>query len=539
MSEPILHLVSTLCEDLDSPQSREVRSLIAAGDFGSLVKLKTDPSRYVRSSDYLRDAAATSILRKCAGLQTGINTAEVAKAGFFTAERQCYKTNRRLEQLLHDAREGTSELRIVQFLDDVKKLISVWLGPLPRELSMARFGPGATLEDRGRLTTIPDKLSSRPTSTYAARALLPMWWQTAWARSLVSGYSYRSDPKTVKGNRFTTVPKDATKDRGIAIEPSINVFFQLGVGKVLRNRLKRIGIDLEEGQSLHRAAARTASVSRRYATIDLSSASDTVATRLVQWVLPQPWLDLLDSLRSPMTNVDGVWHLLEKFSSMGNGFTFELETLIFAAIATVASRQVCDKVEIGVDILVYGDDIIVPSESTQEVLAALRFCGFTPNSEKTFFAESPFRESCGGDYFKGADVRPHFLKELPYEPQHWIALANGLRRLGHRLGGFGPHNPVWRSWRLALDQIPRPIRDCRGPAELGDVVIHDDQIKWRVRVSDSIRYLKAYVPVTRPVPLYHWLPDIQLAAALYGVPSDGPRPRGSVSGYKVKELAYS
>jgi hypothetical protein len=333
------------------------------------------------------------------------------------------------------------------------------------------------------------------------------------------------------------VPKDATKDRGIAIEPSINVFFQLGVGKCIRARLNRIGIDLRRGQSIHVREAREASLRKTHATIDLSSASDTVCTELVKWLLPHPWWELLDTLRSPATLIGGRWHILEKFSSMGNGFTFELETLIFLALSTAVSRGRYGPSQ---GILVYGDDIIVPGEIFQDTLAALKFCGFTPNKRKTFAAESRFKESCGGDYFDGEPVRAHYLKDIPTSPSELFSLANGLRRLGLQFGPFNARNPVFQSWKVVLDSIPTRYRWLRGPAELGDIVIHDAPENYQVpQAVDSIWYWKCLKPVQVRLDWHHWHPNIQLAAALYGVPSSGIIPRGEPSKVVVSTVPFS
>ena len=139
--------------------------------------------------------------------------------------------------------------------------------------------------------------------------------------------------------------------------------------------------------------------------------------------LPEDWFEVLDALRSPMTHVrDDVvgkeaWVRLEKFSSMGNGFTFELETLLFAAITEVT----CDNADarLGSGIWVYGDDIIYPSVHASAVASALRWCGFIPNKTKSF-STGPFRESCGGDYFLARNVRSYYIKDNPHEPSDWI-----------------------------------------------------------------------------------------------------------------------
>lgn len=184
---------------------------------------------------------------------------------------------------------------------------------------------------------------------------------------------------------------------------------------------------------------------------------------------------------------------LEKFSSMGNGFTFELETILYRTLAaTVCGRS---------SVSAFGDDLIVLSDMFRDVLATLRFFGFTPNEKKTF-GEGPFRESCGGDFFNGKPVRAHYLKELPNEPQHWIKLHNGLCRVGDN----GIH--LGAALYFCQDQVPNHIRACKGPKQLGDIVFRDDEVEPTFRHYQTVvngtkhknsptYFYRAYVPVIR------------------------------------------
>lgn len=175
------------------------------------------------------------------------------------------------------------------------------------------------------------------------------------------------------------------------------------------------------------------------ATIDLSSASDTVAASLVRAIVPLDWLHLFEVARSEYSNVEGEEIRLAKFSSMGNGYTFELESLLFYSICKavgVESPQV------------FGDDIIVPQGQSQCVIDALVCLGFSVNEDKTFL-EGRFFESCGVDSFDGKDVRPFFLKGK-YETFDFavVRIANAIRVYCHRLmagdGCDGRYRVVWK-----------------------------------------------------------------------------------------------
>jgi hypothetical protein len=92
---------------------------------------------------------------------------------------------------------------------------------------------------------------------------------------------------------------------------------------------------------------------------------------------------------------------------MGNGFTFELESLIFFALCYGVKTEVEAREAI---ISVYGDDIIVSNCMTPLLLTILRDVGFEVNVDKTF-TEGYFYESCGRHFFKNEEVTPVFQKE--------------------------------------------------------------------------------------------------------------------------------
>jgi len=548
--------IFTLCEDLASPVSLGVYLRVKHGCWDDLALMRVDPKHYLGAEAYWRDNQCASILRKCQDLPTTFDRKAKAVENFWLSERQCFRTNNRLRSYLYGKAYAPEDERIYCFLQRVRKIVARLLGPCP-DLLDGRFGPGATYGDRGQLCTVPDKMSSRPTLTRDAAWFMFPWTGTAWAKACAS----RSrDPEFIRGNRFTTVPKDCVKDRGIAVEPSINLFYQLAYGKLLKGRLFRAGLDLLNAQTIHKRVACEASIRGHFATIDLSNASDTVSKALVELLLPTEWFGVLADLRSPYTLVGKQWVLLEKFSSMGNGYTFELETVLFLAIS-MASMEAAGVDPIpGENVWVFGDDILVPTACTQGVLAVLRYLGFTPNEKKTF-SDGPFRESCGGDYFNGVDVRPHFLEEFPREPQQIIALANGLRRVGRANGlTSARHSLLSRTWFRILDALPSHVRRLRGPQDLGDLCIHDDEERWQTRWRHSIRYIGCYRPARfKRIGWKHFDASVVLASALYGVDSGAPSsirtaagnnatsahslegvtPRDAVLGYKVGWVPFS
>jgi len=99
---------------------------------------------------------------------------------------------------------------------------------------------------------------------------------------------------------------------------------------------------------------------------------------------------------------------LSMFSTMGNGFTFPLMTLLFTVILDEFLRERGDRYTPYRD-GVFGDDIILPNTWSTEFVHLLEEIGFSVNLDKSF-TTGFFRESCGGDYYHGFDTRGIYLK---------------------------------------------------------------------------------------------------------------------------------
>lgn len=114
-------------------------------------------------------------------------------------------------------------------------------------------------------------------------------------------------------------------------------------------------------------------------------------------------------------------------STMGNGFTFPLMTLLFCC-AVRATYDVmgypCDARRD--DFAVFGDDIIVRKDCYAFITRMLNKLGFVVNDAKSF-SEGPFRESCGHDYFRGVFCRGVYVKSLETVSRVY-SLVNRLAR---------------------------------------------------------------------------------------------------------------
>ena len=541
LSQDVLHIVLSKMEALDCAHSLSVAILVRSECWEDIAKMAVNPVDFLHPREYFVAAQAVAFLKKAKFLPTNREEVEARTLQkWWECERTCFRTNRRLSPLCDGFTAGN------QRLDDYVRRCQVkmksLLGRCPGVEDLTpRFGPGSTVSDRSTMSTVPDKLSSQVTLTWSAVPLLTAFGRSAWGRG-----SRKDDLIEVRGGIFFTVDKTAAIRRSCEKQPAFNVAFQLPIGKWMRGRLSRVGIDLDYGEVTHKALAKQASLDGRSATIDLTSASDCSAESAVRLMLPHDWFELLDRARTRFTQVNGKWVLTEKFSAMGNGFSFELETAMFL----VAICALDDSLEPGKNVFVYGDDIIVPSEWSHAVLGALSWWGYLPNKEKTF-TSGEFRESCGGDFFRGVDVRPYYWKENISEPARLISLANGLRRTYQKatVTGTPQERSIRKVWFGVLDRIPSHIRTCRGPEDLGDIVICDELSRWDIRVKDSIRYVRTWSPVKyRKVFLERFHVDVQWASLLYGVVLSGNAkddssrfivPRDGVTGYGRRWVPFS
>lgn len=307
------------------------------------------------------------------------------------------------------------------FLLHAAKLVRKVLGKLPDDLlDRGSFSGGASTSIRRGVGTLAKKFCGQPDVTPEAWPLLQMQVETTlWGLLNPSA----SQPRFVKGNILFTVPKTSVIDRVACKEPDLNVYGQKAVGDYIRKRLlRKAHINLND-QSINQELARIGSIDGSLATIDLSSASDSLTSALVMWLLPSDWYALLSALRSPKTFIDGKSHVNAMFSSMGNGFTFELESLIFWAIA----KTIQVRTKTYGRISVYGDDIIVPAGCAGLLVQVLHWCGFKTNVDKTFI-KGPFRESCGKHYYRGLDVTPFYLRRPIRDVSDLILFLNQYRQ---------------------------------------------------------------------------------------------------------------
>lgn len=431
--------LSQECAALGGPMSKSLNDLIQKGAWREVSDFKFD---YVtldesQTTDVLYARQIKALIEKSEWLEMGYERRREAELKFIAAEHDCLTTNTRLWS-------ERPKWDVGGVLYTAQRIIASILGPVPsyEDLSFV-FGPGASTNVVGRVASFRTKLAAPMQCSQGLLesvgdflAEFPLWCD---AVAVAHSEESVTVPVQIQPARLSFVAKTSKTDRAICVEPSLNALGQKGVGTYMKRRLSLFGVDLRN-QKVNQDLALRGSIDGSLATVDLSSASDTVSYSLVMSLLPSDWFSLLDRFRSERVEYQGVTIELEKFSSMGNAYTFELESLIFYAL----SLAVCDSLDLVGEpifekgrlkkrswpISVYGDDIIVPVGAIDLLYETLRWCGFTVNTEKSFHTGG-FRESCGADWFFGMDVRPWYLKKEVSERLLFVA-HNFFMRRGER-----------------------------------------------------------------------------------------------------------
>lgn len=304
----------------------------------------------------------------------------------------------------------------------------------------------------------------------------------------------------------SVAPKTADIGRTFFTQPAVSLWGQKGVGSLIERRLRQLyNLDLTKQEGVNQLMAQEGSFSQKFATIDSTSASDTISREgLCREILPKHMFKMLDFFRCKSVQIPGKGRVrLGMMSEMGNGFNFPLQTLIFSCVIRATYRQAGLKPAMCGDLAspgawgVYGDDMIVVGHLAPRVLRYMELCGFLPNRSKTY-VEGRFRESCGADFIDGTFVRGVYIKRLrsnehlyvtinsllAWSAQHEIALRQTLRFLRSHIKGH--------AYMVPLDE------DAAAGMKIPSALL-----KEKLSPPDSMGFRKywARVPLTRAISL--------------------------------------
>jgi hypothetical protein len=361
----------------------------------------------------------------------------------------------------------------------------------------AQHGPGAVADapsrtDKYLFPTWPAKLD---------RIFPYADWAFSSVESWADTVSHDEDSLSVDSEspaKLIAVPKEFTKPRLIASEPTAHQWCQQAIRKFLMSRVNETCIADSihfRDQNYNAELALEASHSGSHATIDLSSASDRISCWMVERLFRRS-PSLLNSFHAVRTRyiTNGIdkkspkLTKLRKFSTMGSALTFPVQTYAFTMIAIgclLKERELPYSIHsirrLSREVRVFGDDIIVPldcSNRVQEVLVAL---GLRVNRNKTFDT-GKFRESCGCDAYDGHDVTRISVNVTPAvsSPESVISTVD-------------THNNLYsRGWMSTAEYLKRRVvemkRYCFMPIAPGSGDVGWYDLAWWDRSSLKRRW---------------------------------------------------
>lgn len=377
----------------------------------------------------------------------------------------------------------------------MRQLLSHWLPEIPATVT-GRFGPGACAE---RLTHL-----QRYRRLHEWVQQSPHWPEAPLGVPDVEHVTAR----------LCAVPKDWYRDRLITVEPAYGTFVQQYVRELLLESvhagpLRGTSMDqlYVDAPQIQRRLALRASREKRNATIDLKDASDRISWDLVRDVFP-PWVvRYLEVTRSesfvrPEPDAQPVQMYI--YAGMGNATTFVVESLLFKAYVEAVARHEGLRARASV----FGDDVV----TTSDLARMMTECGSDPffvvNTSKSFWGDSPLRESCGIFAYNGVDIS---VPKVDGYSQSWEG-RQGLADLFRNLEDF----PLLQLEIASLGALPNWERVVPGYPSISTSLVPFDAApatRWNHHYQRLEYHLMVREPRLRRIPLWDGGASRGLAAA--------------------------
>jgi hypothetical protein len=304
---------------------------------------------------------------------------------------------------------GDPKIRQWLVIREAKRLLNELFASFDPTDIVPSHGPGV-VATKQRLWEKYDwtNVSSRITALYPFDA----YFRASLGHVCDSFRSFDTVDVTDHSARVLLVPKDSRGPRLISCEPVDFQWIQQGLSRAIYRLVESHPITkwnvFFTDQGPNQRGALLGSLSGRYATLDLKEASDRVHLELVRLLFPERLTAYLECCRSSSTVLpSGEKLVLQKFAPMGSALCFPIMALTIWALLTSAAPN-ADACE---SILVYGDDVIVPTAYAESAIAILEEFGLKVNHSKSC-TKGLFRESCGVDAFKGVNVTPIRLRTV-------------------------------------------------------------------------------------------------------------------------------
>lgn len=421
---------------------------------------KPNPKDYPLPNHYRHDSQAYAFIGKNVLFSNEENLVPELVSTFFEQEKKNSLVNNRFTFDTYDP-----------ILDQVKRNVLRLIGSQPKFVKCYEnyfladsfnYGPGSSYFFKGNLVNPWDKIKKGKVTL--TTGCVPIW------KHLTENTPFHDkEILIIEQDTFDFVPKNFKSLRTIAVGNCGNGIVQRVLGKALNHKLKRF-FDLSKRPMVHKEVVRICSSTRSHATIDIKNASNSMCTNVVKKVIPPIWFDYLNKARHHRTQIGEMVHDLSLFSSMGNGFTFELESILFYAILMTLPNNKLLEMRPGEipgtnaivgDISIFGDDIICRAEDVPLLTQRLKHFGFEVNTQKSFWGESWFYESCGADFFAKADVTPYYLngKVSRSNLQSLYGQCNTILLASYALYFEHPNQSRFaRAYSKALKLIPKKFR---------------------------------------------------------------------------------
>lgn len=333
------------------------------------------------------------------------------------------------------------KLAVGYAVSEARQILYKWFGECfgMAEISRAaQFGPGRSYGMRGKFTSLYFKLGGDRLT--CSRDFIRSWYETDCESNPTCALAEEARrqrfgaAEVVSRGKLSFVPKSWNARRSILVEPSLNTYYQLGLGSIIEGLLrKNSGVDLSLQDQRNAELAKLGSTDGSYATIDLSQCSDYISVGLCRYLLPPSLFRWLMILRTGTAEYRDQVFPLGMIGTMGNGFTFPLMTSILTAICLAVykvldisisrpSRESVDQwngtsfepswvtKNLG-NFGVFGDDVVLLTRAYNLFTEVVEFLGLKVNEDKSF-SSGAFRESCGSDWFRGSNVRGVYISSL-------------------------------------------------------------------------------------------------------------------------------
>lgn len=460
------------------------------------------------ADDWARRSLLCSILKK-SEVETSPDADAVTLADFCRANEACADWEPPV----------TNDLAVGYSISEARRLLHDWFEPrcgTQLEVTMAtiereaRFGPGRSVG-----------LGDKPTSFYfkvgdatltATSDFVRSWYNLSVEQNPLCReaelvrQAKHGEIEIVEAGNFTMVVKSYKKKRTVVTEASANTFFQLGMGAVMERVLEECtGFSPRNQASRNSELARIGSLNGRIATVDMKQCSDYIALGCVRYMYPKTVSEWISILRTKKVRIPGVGVIpLFMTSTMGNGTTFPMQTALLTAVVLGVYKTLdIEAIRFSDDRQgnygVWGDDVALDQRAFNLFCKTVECLGLIVNRDKSF-AEGPFRESCGHDWYLGRDVRGVYVKRY--------TTVQDLYSIYNRLSIWSARHSIPISKTLAFLLIEIAHREPSGLK----IIPPDESIESGIIAPEPVEEPSAdglweydlYIPIVNPFRVDPW-----------------------------------